>query len=165
MRALKANKKIFVNKDRNTVTVTSVVNLADFLWLDIYCTKTFSGVARLKEGDEIDIEKAKHIAESKMERSFYKYLLKEYLDKFNNMIVDIKELYKLLKKTIDAINKTDSHIKELADANGKSIRYVPRKIASLIHSADVADFIKGIDAINEKDRIRKAEIKKEKKKI
>lgn len=34
---------------------------------------TFVGVARLKEGDNTDIKTAMYIAETKMERSFYKY--------------------------------------------------------------------------------------------
>ena len=36
---------------------------------------TFVGVARLKEGDNTDVKTAMYIAETKMERSFYKYKL------------------------------------------------------------------------------------------
>ena len=36
---------------------------------------TFVGVARLKEGDNTDVKTAMYIAETKMERSFYKYQL------------------------------------------------------------------------------------------
>ena len=36
---------------------------------------TFVGVARLKEGDNTDVKTAMYIAETKMERSFFKYQL------------------------------------------------------------------------------------------
>jgi hypothetical protein len=78
--------------------------------------KEFVGVATLKEGDTDNLRDAIHIAESKMERQYYKYILhcfkeeKEHLSRYINSI-DV-----CIKKNTNNVESIDSHIKDIVNS-------------------------------------------------
>lgn len=75
--------------------------------------KEFVGIATLKEGDTDNLRDAIHIAESKMERQYYKYILqcfkkeKEYLSR-NAIDIDT-----CIKKNADNVESINNHIKDI----------------------------------------------------
>lgn len=74
---------------------------------------TFTGTAILKDGDENNEVEAKRIAETKMERAYYKYIKKcqkRYIELYTETLNKFTEA---LARTETNIKKTDSHIEEI----------------------------------------------------
>jgi hypothetical protein len=68
----------------------------------------FNGVATLKEGDTDNVREAIHIAESKMERQYYKYVLSNFKAEKamleNTIIPEINAMIEKNSKNIESIN-------------------------------------------------------------
>lgn len=117
-------KQLIVEKDK--VICKAKVTSNDFKYKDsvsnparffAYDEIEFVGVATLKDGDTDNVREAIHIAESKMERQYYKYILskfKEEKDVFENKIIpDIDIMIKKSSKNIESIN---NHILDIIDS-------------------------------------------------
>lgn len=68
----------------------------------------FVGVATLKDGDTDNVREAIHIAESKMERQYYKYILSHFKAEKamleNTVIPEINAMIEKNSKNIESIN-------------------------------------------------------------
>ena len=115
-------KQTTVKKDR--VICKAHIEAKDFTKLyDNRCParffiegKTFIGVAIRKDGDEDNVREAIHIAESKMERQYYKYILacfKKERTGLSEFERDIDECIAKNKRNIESINK---HIIDIVDS-------------------------------------------------
>ena len=115
-------KQTTVKKDR--VICKAHIEAKDFTKLyDNRCParffiegKTFIGEAIRKDGDEDNVREAIHIAESKMERQYYKYILacfKKERAGLSEFERDIDECIAKNKRNIESINK---HIIDIVDS-------------------------------------------------
>lgn len=129
---LNKNMKVEMNQDKNCITVISTINIEDFYCTESYdnnnndirrffldCnTHTFVGVARLKDDDEIDIKTAKNIAQSKMERQFYKFINKCLLEERKAIIERMRYIDNQISKTKHNIKSISNHIIDIAYPKG-----------------------------------------------
>lgn len=128
---LNKNMKVEMNQDKNCITVISTINIEDFYCTENYYddkyinndirrffldnnTHTFVGVARLKDDDEINIENAKNIAQSKMERQFYKFINKCLLEEKKTITEHMKYIDNQISKTKHNIKSISNHIMDIA---------------------------------------------------
>ncbi len=129
IKVLEENKKIKVETGRiivsATITYDCFENLKDknghaicFLGCDDEEYEngiTFTGIATLKDTDTSNELEATRIAETKMERSYYKFI-RRYQKKIIKIASKNLEFYKKsLANTEDNIKKTNSHIKSICE--------------------------------------------------
>lgn len=115
-------KQVFVKKDR--VICRATIDSNDFnnpyplkcparFFFDSH---TFEGVAVLKEGDVDNVREAIHIAESKMERQFYKFVLSKFKIEKKMIESSKNELDAIIEKTNKNIEAIDRHIVDIANS-------------------------------------------------
>ena len=111
---LENNKQLIVKRDKvickakvtpdNFKNPDSISSPARFF---IY-EPEFVGVATLKEGDTDNVREAIHIAETKMERQYYKYILSHFKREKaaleNTIIPTFDAMIKKCSKNIESIN-------------------------------------------------------------
>ena len=72
------------------------------------CEPEFVGIATLKDGDTDNVREAIHIAESKMERQYYKYILSHFKAEKaileNTVIAEINAMIEKSSKNVESIN-------------------------------------------------------------
>lgn len=124
IKALEENKKIEVNNDKKTVTVRATISAIDFDdWISteqdnffnsnarfFVQPMTFVGIARLKLNDSDNVEEATHIAISKMERQYYKYIRNCVNSEIKYLNTQLNNLKEKSTKTENTINRINSHI-------------------------------------------------------
>ncbi len=110
----------------NQITVTAQVRVSDFnkkigagFDPSTYFTNkkpvTFYGKAVLKDGDTSNIQEAIHIAEGKMERQYYKYIL-SHVKREQKILNDYLALLDNIKdKTENNISSITNHITDIAN--------------------------------------------------
>ena len=114
-----------VNITGNEITVTAQVRVSDFnkkigagFVPSTYFTEepvTFYGKAILKDGDKPNVVEAIHIAEGKMERQYYKYIL-SHVKREQKILSDyIAFLDNIKDKTESNINSITNHITDIAN--------------------------------------------------
>jgi hypothetical protein len=120
---LENSKQLIVKKDKvickakvtpaNFKNVESVTNPARFFVYE----PEFVGVATLKDGDTDNVREAIHIAESKMERQYYKYILSHFKAEKtmleNTILPEINAMIEKNSKNIESIN---NHILDIVDS-------------------------------------------------
>ena len=120
---LENSKRLIVKKDKvickakvtpdNFKNADSVASPARFFMYE----PEFVGVATLKEGDIDNVREAIHIAESKMERQYYKYILSHFkVEKAmleNTILPEIDNMIKKNSKNVESIN---NHILDIVDS-------------------------------------------------
>lgn len=111
---LENSKQLIVKKDK--VICKAKVTPANFKTPDSINSPArffvhepeFVGVATLKEGDTDNVREAIHIAESKMERQYYKYVLSNFKAEKamieNTIIPEIDAMIEKNSKNIESIN-------------------------------------------------------------
>lgn len=129
IKVLEENKKIKVEAGRiivsATITYDCFENLKDknghaicFLGCDDEEYEngiTFTGIATLKDADTSNELEATRIAETKMERSYYKFI-RRYQKKIIEIASKNLEFYKKsLANTEDNIKKTNTHIESICE--------------------------------------------------
>ena len=118
---LKDKKSVDVQKDR--IVVHAVVEYSDFDNPYLVTSparffenaKLFEGIARLKDGDADNVREAIHIAESKMERQYYKYVLNCFKTErhiLDNAEKDIDDMIRKNSNNVESINK---HILDIVE--------------------------------------------------
>lgn len=109
----------------NQITVTAQVRVSDFnkkigAGFDPceYFTEepiTFYGKAVLKDGDTSNVQEAIHIAEGKMERQYYKYIL-SHIKREQKILRDYLAFLDNIKdKTENNISSITNHITDIAN--------------------------------------------------
>lgn len=78
--------------------------------------KEFVGIANLKEGDTDNLRDAIHIAESKMERQYYKYILRCFKEEKEILSRHIVDVDTCIKKNADNVESIDNHIKDIVNS-------------------------------------------------
>lgn len=120
---LENSKRLIVKKDKvickakvtpdNFKNADSVASPARFFVYE----PEFVGVATLKEGDIDNVREAIHIAESKMERQYYKYILSHFRAEKamleNTILPEIDNMIKKNSKNVESIN---NHILDIVDS-------------------------------------------------
>ena len=120
---LENSKQLIVKKDKvickakvtpdNFKNTDSVASPARFFVYE----PEFIGVATLKEGDTDNVREAIHIAESKMERQYYKYILSQFKaekDMLENTI--LPEIDNMIKKNSKNVESINNHILDIVDS-------------------------------------------------
>lgn len=129
IQVLEKNKTIYINSEKKTVTVRATINAVDFTdWIyaeqeeflnsDAHYfpgNQTFVGVARYKDNDDVNVENAIHIAQSKMERQYYKYIKNNVKAEVKTISNYLNSLENKLKKTESTVRRIDSHIINIAN--------------------------------------------------
>lgn len=124
IKALEENKVIEVNESKHTVTVRATVSAINFDdWISteqdnffnsdarfFVQPQTFVGVARLKHDDLNNVEDATHIAISKMERQYYKYIKNCVNSEIKYLNTQLNKLKEKGTKTENTINRINGHI-------------------------------------------------------
>lgn len=113
-----------VNITGNEITVTANVKASDFNKAtnafdpSTYFTEepvTFYGKAVLKDGDKPNVVEAIHIAEGKMERQYYKYIL-SHVKREQKILSDyVSFLDNIKDKTENNISSITNHITDIAN--------------------------------------------------
>lgn len=120
---LENSKQLIVKKDKvickakvtpnNFKNADSIASPARFFVYE----PEFVGVATLKEGDIDNVREAIHIAESKMERQYYKYILSHFRAEKamleNTILPEIDNMIKKNSKNVESIN---NHILDIVDS-------------------------------------------------
>jgi hypothetical protein len=117
---LENSKQLIVKKDK--VICKAKVTPANFKNPDSVTSPArffvyepeFVGVATLKDGDTDNVREAIHIAESKMERQYYKYILSHFKAEkamLENSI--IPELNAMIEKNTKNIESINNHILDI----------------------------------------------------
>ena len=78
--------------------------------------KEFIGIANLKEGDTDNLRDAIHIAESKMERQYYKYILHCFKEEKEHLSRYINNIDTCIKKNADNVESINNHIKDIVNS-------------------------------------------------
>lgn len=122
LKVLELNKKTVIEGGK--ITVYSEIKRSDFnecgsdkdfhsIFFS-YCKPViFTGTAILKDGDKNNEVEARRIAETKMERAYYKYIKKCQKKYIKVYTETLSKLTKSLAKTETNIKKADSHIEEI----------------------------------------------------
>ena len=127
-KVLEDNIKIIVKDDR--VICKAEIGEGDFLMNRYYPEKTnfalsqifkdkyitFKGEAVRKEGDADNVREAIHIAQSKMERQYLKFVSKYFRnlsESFESNAKDFKKLEEKYSRSVDAVT---SHIKDICNS-------------------------------------------------
>lgn len=126
---LKNNMKIIINDDKKTVIARVTIDkiyaifltcddknkIKDYLFNnDKNDYLTFVGVARLKDGDTSNIENAKKIAICKMERQFYKHVIRHAKEEKRKLESCLNENTKTIDNCTKIIECLDRRIMETA---------------------------------------------------
>lgn len=122
IKILEENKEIFRDEENKCIKVTATINAASFVMMSdrdkhslFFDAKpiTFEGIARLKEGDADNEVEAIRIAESKMERNYYKYIKRSQIYLIKETEAFSERIKKSLAKSEMNISKANSHIEEI----------------------------------------------------
>lgn len=122
LKVLELNKKIIIEEGK--ITVSSEIKRESFaecgrdrdnhsLFFSSSKPVTFTGIAVLQDGDESNEIEAERIAETKMERAYYKYIKKCQKNNIKNYTESLNKLTAALTRTETNIRKTNSHIEEI----------------------------------------------------
>lgn len=122
LKVLELNKKTVIESGK--ITVYAEISRGSFIdcgsdkelhQVFFFCNKsvTFTGTAILKDGDKNNEVEARRIAETKMERAYYKYIKKRQKKYIKVYTETLNKLTKSLARTETNIKKTDSHIEEI----------------------------------------------------
>ncbi len=103
-----------VDKKTNTPCITAVVKCIVEYPDSTIKEVTFSGTARYKDGDVNDIENAKNIASSKMERQYYKLMKQIAIERYEKYLELTEAAQKELQKIEGTITSINNHIIDLA---------------------------------------------------
>lgn len=76
--------------------------------------ETFIGVARLKDGDTDNVREAVHIAESKMERQYYRFIASRLKKEKREVTASLEKIDKVITKAERNIESCTRHIKDIA---------------------------------------------------
>lgn len=115
-------KQVFVKKDR--VICRATIGSNDFNNpYDLKCParfffdeRTFEGVAVLKEGDPDNVREAIHIAESKMERKFYKFVLSRFKVEKRMLENSMTDVETAIEKNARNVKAIDKHIVDIVES-------------------------------------------------
>lgn len=120
IKVLEDNKKIIKAKEKNWIIVTAKIDMSCFTGKDkdahapfFALPKTFKGVAKLKDGDSNNEVEAIRIAESKMERAYYKYIRKCQKELIESIEKYSEYMHGCLTRTERNISHANSHIEEI----------------------------------------------------
>lgn len=119
IKVLEKNKNVVIEDGK--ITVSAVISIGSFngcdkdnhsMFFTMFPVK-FVGVATLKDGDTNNEVEATRIAESKMERAYYRYIKNCQKECIKNCTNILNKMTKALTRTETNIKKTNSHIEEI----------------------------------------------------